>query len=34
MPNLGGIDLSPVIVILLIILIERILIYYVAPNVF
>ena len=34
MPTLGGIDLSPVIVILLIILIERILIYYVAPNVF
>ena len=34
MPNLGGIDLSPVVVILLIILIERILIYYVAPNVF
>ena len=34
MPNLGGIDISPVILILLIILIENILIYYVRPNVF
>jgi YggT family protein len=33
MPNLGGIDISPVILILLIILIERIIIYYIAPNV-
>ncbi|HEY1365220.1 MAG TPA: YggT family protein [Xanthobacteraceae bacterium] len=34
MPNLGGIDISPVILILIIILIENILIYYVRPNVF
>ena len=34
MPNLGGIDISPVILILLIILLERIIIYYIAPNVF
>jgi YggT family protein len=34
MPNLGGIDISPVILILLIILIENVLVYYVRPNVF
>ena len=34
MPNLGGIDISPVILILLIILLENIIIYYVRPNVF
>ena len=34
MPNLGGIDISPVILILIIILIERIIIYYIRPNVF
>jgi YggT family protein len=34
MPNLGGIDISPVILILLIILIENILLYYVRPYVF
>lgn len=34
MPNLGGLDISPVILILLIMLIERIIIYYVLPNVF
>ena len=34
MPNLGGIDISPVILILLIILTERIIIYYIYPNVF
>lgn len=34
MPNLGGIDISPVILILIIILIERIIIYYVYPSVF
>ena len=33
MPNLGGIDLSPVILVLIIILIERVIIYYVYPNV-
>ena len=34
MPNLGGIDISPVILILLIILIENVIIYYIRPNVF
>jgi YggT family protein len=34
MPNLGGIDISPVILILIIILIENIIIYYIRPNVF
>ncbi len=34
MPNLGGLDISPVILILLIMLIERLIIYYVLPNVF
>jgi YggT family protein len=33
LPNLGGIDISPVILILIIILIERVIIYYVYPNV-
>ena len=33
-PNLGGIDISPVILILIIFLIERIIIYYIYPNVF
>jgi YggT family protein len=33
LPNLGGIDISPVILILLIFLIERIIIYYIYPNV-
>jgi YggT family protein len=34
MPNLGGIDISPMILILLVILIQRIIIYYIYPNVF
>jgi YggT family protein len=34
MPNLGGIDVSPVILILLIILIDNIIIRYIYPNVF
>ena len=33
MPNLGGLDISPVILILLIILIERLILYYIYPNV-
>ena len=33
MPNLGGIDISPVILILIIFLIERIIMYYIYPNV-
>jgi YggT family protein len=34
MPNLGGLDVSPVILILLIILIQRLIYYYVEPYVF
>ncbi|MBI3704985.1 MAG: YggT family protein [Rhizobiales bacterium] len=34
MPNLGGLDVSPVILILLILLLENIIIRYVYPNVF
>ena len=34
MPNLGGIDVSPVILILIIFLIENIIVRYVYPNVF
>jgi YggT family protein len=34
MPNLGGIDISPVILILIIILIENVITYYIRPNVF
>ena len=34
MPNLGGLDISPVILILLIMLIQRLISYYILPNVF
>ena len=34
LPNLGGIDVSPVILILLIIFIENVILRYVYPNVF
>ncbi len=34
MPNLGGIDVSPVILILLILLLENLIIRYIYPNVF
>jgi YggT family protein len=34
LPNLGGIDVSPVILILLIFLIENIIVRYIYPNVF
>jgi YggT family protein len=34
LPNLGGIDISPVILILIIILIQNVIIYYLYPNVF
>jgi YggT family protein len=34
MPNLGGIDISPIILILIIFLIQRVIIYYIYPNVF
>ena len=34
MPNLGGLDLSPVVLILLILLIENVIDRYIYPNVF
>jgi len=34
MPNLGGIDISPVILILIIFLIENIIVRYIYPSVF
>jgi YggT family protein len=34
LPNLGGLDISPVILILLILLIENIIVRYIYPNVF
>lgn len=34
MPNLGGIDVSPVILILIILLLENVIVRYVYPNVF
>ncbi|MDX2307346.1 MAG: YggT family protein [Hyphomicrobium sp.] len=34
MPNLGGIDISPIILILIIFLVERMIILYLYPNVF
>ena len=33
MPNLGGIDLSPMILLLIVFLIERVIVYYVYPSV-
>jgi YggT family protein len=34
LPNLGGIDVSPVILILLILLLENVIVRYIYPNVF
>ena len=34
MPNLGGIDISPVILILIIFLIQNVIVRYIYPNVF
>lgn len=34
LPSMGGLDISPVILILLIMLIQRIISYYIYPNVF
>ena len=34
LPNLGGLDVSPVILILLILLLENVIIRYIYPNVF
>ena len=33
MPNLGGIDISPIVLFLIIILIQRVIVYYIYPNV-
>ena len=33
MPNLGGLDISPIIVILIILFIQRVIAYYIYPNV-
>src|SRR6476660_3170601 len=33
MPNLGGLDISPIILILLIMFIQRVILYYIYPNV-
>ena len=34
LPNIGGIDISPIILFLIIILIERVILYYIYPYVF
>jgi YggT family protein len=34
LPDLGGLDISPIILILLIMLIQRIIVYYIYPYVF
>ncbi len=34
LPNLGGLDISPIVVILIIMFIERVIAYYIYPNVF
>jgi YggT family protein len=34
LPAMGGIDISPIILFLIIILIQRIIVYYIYPNVF
>ena len=33
MPNLGGLDISPIILILIIMFIQRVITYYIYPNV-
>ena len=33
LPSLGGLDISPIILILLIMFIERVILYYIYPNV-
>ncbi len=34
LPSMGGLDISPIILILLIMLIQRVITYYIYPNVF
>jgi len=33
LPSLGGLDISPIILILIIMFIERVILYYIYPNV-
>jgi YggT family protein len=34
LPDFGGLDISPIILILVIMLIQRVIMYYIYPNVF
>ena len=34
LPNLGGLDISPIVLILIIYFLQRVIIYYIYPNVF
>ncbi|MGO9356278.1 MAG: YggT family protein [Xanthobacteraceae bacterium] len=34
LPDLGGLDISPIVLILIILLIEKVIAYYIYPNVF
>ena len=34
LPPMGGIDISPIVLFLIIILIQRVIVYYIYPNVF
>jgi YggT family protein len=34
LPDLGGLDISPIVLILIIMLIQRVIVYYIYPNVF
>ena len=34
LPNFGGLDISPIVLILLIFLVQRVIAYYIYPNVF
>jgi YggT family protein len=34
LPNLGGIDISPIILLLILFFIQQIIVYYIYPNVF
>jgi YggT family protein len=34
LPYMGGVDLSPIVVLLAIMFIEKVIVYYIYPNVF
>jgi len=34
LPNFGGVDVSPIVLLLLIFLLQRLIAYYIYPNVF